>query len=195
MESHVLVVGLGGVGSWAAEAIVRAGVGRVTIVDFDEICVTNANRQLHALTGLVGQQKSDVMGERLRKINPQARIRALATFYNQDSHAEVFAERPDFVIDAIDNITNKCFLIAHCHKEGIPIVVSTGSAGRLDPTQVEVTDLARTENDPLAHSIRRILRQQYGFPAEKPGKKPQPFGVAAVFSRENVIQPEELKYD
>ncbi len=190
LASHVLVVGLGGVGSWAAEAIVRAGVGKITIVDFDEICITNANRQLHALTGMVGKQKSDVMAERLRKINPQAVVRELATFYNQDSHAEVFAERPDVVIDAIDNITNKCFLIAHCRENGIPLVVSTGSAGRLDPTRVEVSDLADTQIDPLASSIRRILRQQYAFPSE--GKK---FGVTAIFSREAVMQPEELRYD
>ena len=189
MNSHVLIIGLGGVGSWAAEAIARSGVGQITLVDFDEICITNANRQIHALAGLVGQDKATVMGERLNKINPQVQVRVLPKFYNADSHAEIFSETPDLVIDAIDNITNKCFLIAHCRKAGIPLVVSTGSSGRLDSTRVETADLARTEIDPLAAAIRRILREQYEFPRQ--GE----FGVQAVFSREPVQEPVELRYD
>ena len=189
MESRVLIIGLGGVGSWAAESIVRSGIGKVTVVDFDEICVTNFNRQLHALQGLVGAQKSDVMAERLRKINPQAEIVSIAKFYNAEHCAEIFRERPDFVIDAIDNVTAKCHLLNHCRSEKIPVVTSTGSGGRLDPTRVRTADLGQTETDPLARSIRRILREKYGFPVE--GR----YGIASVYSDELPSAPLELKYD
>src|SRR5690606_38715224 len=112
MESHVMIIGLGGVGSWASESIVRSGVGEVTLVDFDEICVTNFNRQLHALQGLVGSQKSEVMANRMKQINPQAKIHSIPVFYNSDNQSEVFVQRPDYVIDAIDNVTAKCHLLS-----------------------------------------------------------------------------------
>lgn len=191
MGSHVLVIGLGGVGSWAAESLARSGVGRLTIVDFDEICITNFNRQLHALNGLVGQQKSEVMAERLRKINPQLQVTAIPKFYNEETHDEIFAARPDLVIDAIDHVTSKCHLLAWCRKNDVPVVCSTGSGGRMDPTQVRVADLSETERDPLAKALRRILREKYGFPKEEG----VPFGISAVYSQENVIPPFELKYD
>jgi tRNA A37 threonylcarbamoyladenosine dehydratase len=189
MESHVMIIGLGGVGSWAAESILRSGVGKVTLVDFDEVCITNSNRQLHALTGLVGSKKAEVLAERCRKINPQSEVISMVQFYNQRTNAEIFATRPDYVIDAIDNVTAKCHLLAFCRAEGIPIVSSSGSGSRMDPTQVHVADLAETEIDPLARSLRRILRQQYGFPES--GK----FGIPTVYSREPVLDPVELKYD
>ncbi|OFZ20822.1 MAG: tRNA threonylcarbamoyladenosine dehydratase [Bdellovibrionales bacterium GWB1_55_8] len=189
MGSYVMVIGLGGVGSWAAEGVVRAGVGEIAIVDFDEICVTNCNRQLQAMTGVVGQQKAEVLAERFRKINPQASITAHVKFYNQESSDELLGRKPDYVIDAIDNITAKCHLLHRCRKEGIPVVTATGSGGRLDPTQVVVRDLAETEVDPLARSIRKILRQQYDFP------ECGSFGIPAVFSAEPVIMPQELHYD
>lgn len=189
MNSHVMVIGLGGVGSWAAESLARSGVGKLTLVDFDEICVTNFNRQVHCLQGLVGKKKAEVMTERLQKINPQAEVVCHTQFYNADSSAEVFSERPDFVVDAIDHVTSKCFLLAHCLREKIPVVCSTGSGGRLDPTRIRVKDLAETEQDPLARAIRRILRQQYGFP------ETGPFGIPAVYSDEPAQKPEELTYD
>lgn len=191
MDAHVMIIGLGGVGSWSAESIMRSGVGRVTLVDFDEICVTNFNRQLHALQGLVGRQKAEVLAERMLKINPQAQVKAVPLFYNADHCAEIFADRPDYVIDAIDNVTAKCHLLAYCRKEGIPLVCSTGSGGRMDPTQVKVADLSETQHDPLARAIRRILREQYGFPAEGKGR----FGIPAIFSMETSTKPEELTYD
>jgi tRNA threonylcarbamoyladenosine dehydratase len=189
LSSHVMIVGLGGVGSWAAEMVLRSGVGEVTLVDFDEICITNFNRQIHALQGSVGRQKSDVLAERFAKINPQAKIHAVARFYNAESSAELFARRPDYVIDAIDNITAKCHLIAHCRKEEIPLVSSAGSGGRLDPLRVQVRDLAQTEVDPLARSVRRILREKHGFPAKGS------FGVPTVYSDEPAAMPVELHYD
>lgn len=193
MDSHVMIIGLGGVGSWAAESVMRSGVGQVTVVDFDEICITNANRQLHALSGLVGEHKAEVMGERLRKINPLAKVNVRVSFYSERTANEVFDVRPgylpDYVIDAIDNVTAKCHLLNFCKTRKIPVVCSAGSAGKLDPTRLEIADLALTEVDPLAKAIRRILRQQYGFP-EKGS-----FGIPTVFSREEPIAPEELTYD
>jgi tRNA threonylcarbamoyladenosine dehydratase len=189
MASHVLVVGLGGVGSWAAEMLVRSGIGKISLVDFDEICITNFNRQLHALQGMVGTQKVDALAERFSKINPSCQVIRHVRFFNADSAEEILADRPDFVIDAIDSITPKCMLIATCRDRGIPLVTSTGSAGRLDSTRVEIQDLALTEMDPLARSVRKILRQQYGFPEK--GK----FKIPAVMSSESPTMPESLTYD
>ncbi len=191
MQSHVMIVGLGGVGSWAAESIARSGVGRITIVDFDEICITNFNRQLHALNGLVGRDKSEVMAERLKAINPAVKITAMPLFYNAENCATIFAERPDYVIDSIDNITAKCHLLAYCRDQKIPIICSTGSGGRMDPTMVKVEDLANTTVDPLAREVRAILRKKHGFPADGEG----PFGIPAVYSTEAAGMPWELKYD
>lgn len=194
MDSHVMIIGLGGVGSWAAEMLARSGVGTLTLVDFDEVCITNFNRQSHALQGAVGQQKATAVAERLAKINPSAKIIPVLRFFNNDSRDEIFScveagKKPDFVIDAIDSITPKCMLLAYCHQNRIPVITSTGSSGKLDPTQIEVLDLAKTEFDPLARAVRRILREQYGFPAK--GK----FGIPSVFSAEPPIMPVELKYD
>ena len=189
--AHVMVIGLGGVGSWAAESIVRSGVGTVSLVDFDKVCVTNVNRQLHAMQGQVGKFKTEVMAERLRQINPRATIHSITTFYHAECADEILEGRPDFVIDAIDHLTSKCDLLARCYKAEIPVVSATGSGGRLDPSQVAVTDLARTQGDPLARSVRGILREKYDFPK---GKNVD-FGIPAVYSTEAYTQPEELAYD
>lgn len=188
-RSHVMVIGLGGVGSWTAESLARSGVGHLTLVDFDEICITNANRQLHALQGLVGKKKATVMAERLRKVNPQAQVKDLPLFYNQENSSQIFAERPDFVVDAIDNLTAKAFLLAYCRREGIPVVSSTGAAARMDSTQVRLADLSETHTDPLAHQMRKILRTKHDFPREGA------FGIPCVFSTEVPMEPVELKYD
>jgi tRNA A37 threonylcarbamoyladenosine dehydratase len=195
-ETHVMIVGLGGVGSFAAESLVRSGVGKITAVDFDEICITNFNRQLHSLQGLVGEKKSDVMGDRLRKINPQASILSIPLFYNARLSEEIFAQSvsvqgtfPDYVIDAIDSVTSKCHLIAKCKEKGIRVITATGSGGKMDPTRVKIADLADTLKDPLAKAIRKILRDQYGFPVD--GE----FGVSSVYSDEFTREPMELHYD
>jgi tRNA A37 threonylcarbamoyladenosine dehydratase len=188
-RTHVMVIGLGGVGSWAAESLARSGVGRLTIVDFDEICITNANRQLHALQGLVGKKKAQVMAERLRKINPQATVKEHVLFYNQENSPTILSEKPDFIIDAIDNLTAKAHLLATCREMQIPVITSAGAAARLDPLSVKLADMADTHSDPLAHQMRKILRQKYNFPREGP------FGIPCVFSDETPMMPEELHYD
>lgn len=188
-KTHVAVIGLGGVGSWAAESLMRSGVGKLTVVDFDEICITNANRQLHALQGLVGKKKAAVMAERLRKINPQAQVVEHILFYNEKNSETILADRPDYVIDAIDNLTAKSFLIATCKKLNIPVITSAGAGARLDPLALELTDLAKTHTDPLAHQLRKVLRTKHEFPREGD------FGVPCVFSTEIPMQPVDLKYD
>ncbi len=182
-RSHVMVIGAGGVGSWAAESVVRSGMGRVTVVDFDTVCIRNFNRQLQALEGNIGKPKAALLAERLRLINPEARVDSITTYFNDQTYGSIMKDRPDFVIDAIDHVTSKCFLIHYCRKERIPMIVSTGSGGRLDPTRVKVADLARTEVDPLARAIRKILREKYDFPDRAL------FGVPAVYSDEIARKP------
>lgn len=190
-RSHVMVVGVGGVGSWAAEALVRSGVGTLTLVDFDDVCITNFNRQVHAVEGRVGEPKAGVMAERMRQINPSADVRVLACFYSAETAGSILSSHPDFVIDAIDCVTSKCHLLAECRNRGIRVVCATGSGGRLDPTRIAVADLSETDVDPLARAVRRILRRDHGFPPEGAGA----FGIPAVFSREPAAMPRELAYD
>lgn len=186
--SHVVVVGLGGVGSWAAESLVRSGIGHVTLVDYDVVCVTNANRQLQAVRGTVGKPKATVLAERLRGINPLATIKAVPLFYDARLSDKLLAGA-DFVVDAIDNLTAKAHLVATCRQRGIPLVVSTGAAGRMDPTRIQVADLADTKVDKLAAILRKVLRQEHGFPRQ--GR----FGIPAVYSEEPLSKPQELQYD
>ncbi|MFZ3231621.1 MAG: tRNA threonylcarbamoyladenosine dehydratase [Pseudobdellovibrio sp.] len=188
-NTHAMVIGLGGVGSWAAESLARSGVGQITVIDFDEICITNANRQLHALQGLVGQKKAVVMGERLKKINPQAKINILPLFYNKDTSAEILAFKPDYIIDAIDNLTAKTHLLNECVQNNFKVITSGGASAKVDPTRIKIKDLALTTVDPLAHTVRKILRQEYNFPRKKH------FGIPCVFSDEIPMESFDLNYD
>lgn len=189
LGSHVMIIGVGGVGSFAAESLARSGIGRLTLVDFDRVCVTNTNRQLQAMKGTVGKAKAHVLAERLRLINPQADVRPLLRFYDAGTAAAILGQGPDYVVDAIDNITAKCHLLATCKRLGLPVVCATGAAGRLDPTAITIGDLADTRIDPLAQEVRKILRQKYDFPQSGP------FGIPAVYSTERPRPPVELHYD
>lgn len=188
-KTHVMVVGLGGVGSWAAESLARSGVGNITLADYDDICITNANRQIHALQGLVGRKKVDVMVERMRKINPQAQVHALHAIYQPETSEEFLSRKPDYVIDAIDNISYKCHLLAECKKRGIQVITSGGSGGRLDPLRIQIKDLAKTHDDALSAAVRKVLRKTHEFPSQNN------FGIPCVFSDEIAQDPQELKYD
>lgn len=191
MNAHVVVFGMGGVGSFSAEALARSAVGKLTLVDFDDICITNVNRQLHALKGNVGRRKVDVMAERLRLIHPAGEVAPVARFYNEESSEELLSGSIDYVVDAIDNLTAKAHLIARCLARKLPLVSSMGAAARLDPTRVRTADLSETHRDPLARSLRKILRQRHGidFTPERP------LGVTAVFSDEAPIDPSAVGYD
>jgi tRNA A37 threonylcarbamoyladenosine dehydratase len=188
-SSHVMVIGLGGVGSFAVEALARSGIGRLTLVDFDRVCVTNSNRQLQAVQGTVAKQKAQVLSERVRLINPQVEVRPVPLFYSARTSEELLGLRPNWVVDAIDNVTAKCHLIATCKAMGLPLVASMGASGRWDPTRVTICDLSETRIDPLADAVRRTLRQKYDFPSKAA------FGVRAVYSDEAPSMPHELHYD
>ena len=187
--STVTVFGVGGVGSFAAEALVRSGVGRVILVDYDRICVTNVNRQLHALKGTLGKPKVEIMAERLRLINPDAMIEARAEFYSAETSARLLVPEPDVVIDAIDNMAAKMHLIATCLQGRLRLVSAMGAAARLDPTAVRVADLSETRVDPFARDLRRHLRRKHAIDCT------QHLGVWAVFSEETPIPPQALAYD
>jgi tRNA A37 threonylcarbamoyladenosine dehydratase len=184
-RSHVCVVGIGGVGSWSVEALARSGVGQLTLIDLDEVCVSNVNRQLHALDGAVGKTKVEVMAERARAINPECQVHAIAEFFTSANAETLFAAKFDAVLDAIDNVPNKCLLIARCREQNIPIVTTGGAGGRRDPTAIRVTDLAATTHDRLLQSVRKTLREQFGFPRDPK----QLFGVDCVFSAEPQVYP------
>jgi tRNA A37 threonylcarbamoyladenosine dehydratase len=183
--AHVGVVGLGGVGTWAAEALARSGIGALTLVDLDEVCVTNINRQLHALTGTVGRAKVEVMAERIRAINPDCRVTVEQKFFNAQTAAELLALKFDFVLDAIDDVTNKVLLLVRCHENRIPVVACGGAGGRRELTSVRVGDLSQASHDKLLAEVRRRLRQDHGFPAGQTA-----MGVPCVYSVERTVYPQ-----
>ncbi|MBQ6431567.1 MAG: tRNA threonylcarbamoyladenosine dehydratase [Oscillospiraceae bacterium] len=157
-RSHVIVFGIGGVGSYAAEGLARAGVGQLTLVDNDTVGVTNLNRQLCALHSTLGKNKSDVMAQRVLDINPDCRVTSLPALYNEESKERFFAQRYDYIIDAIDLVSCKLSLIAAAKERGIPIVSAMGTGNKLDPTQFQITDISRTSGCHLARVMRKELR-------------------------------------
>lgn len=158
-DSRACVIGLGGVGSYAAEALVRAGVGHVTLVDFDKVCVTNVNRQLHATRKTVGKSKAELMGERCEAINPKAEIVVKPTFYDHSTSDELLGPGFDIVLDGIDNMTAKVHLLRSCVQRGQRVISAMGAGGRMDPTRIRVSDLSRTRIDPFARIVRELLRK------------------------------------
>jgi tRNA A37 threonylcarbamoyladenosine dehydratase len=183
---HVAVIGLGGVGSWAAEALARSGVGRLTLVDADDLCISNTNRQLHALAGDYGRNKAEVLAERLLRINPGLAVRAVADFVTPANLALHLDPGFDLVLDAFDSFRAKVETIAFCRRRKQPIVVVGSAGGRVDPTLVRVRDLSRTEHDALLALVRKKLRGEFHFPKNKD----RYFGVPAVYSLENVRYPQ-----
>ena len=159
-NSSVIVFGVGGVGSFAAEAIARAGVGNLTIVDFDDVDITNINRQLPALHSTVGRYKVDVMKERILDINPNINIKAIREVYNKDTSDSILSEKYDYVVDAIDMVTSKIHLIETCKNKGMDIISSMGMGNKLDPTKIEVTDIHKTTICPLARVMRKELKDR-----------------------------------
>ncbi len=157
--SSVMICGIGGVGGYAAEALGRAGIGSITLVDYDDICLTNINRQIHAMSSTVGRTKVEVMAERLRDINPAARIVPVKAFFSHETAAQLLTPRPDYVLDAIDHFTAKAALITICRDHGTPVISSMGAANKLDPTKIHVDDISVTRNCRMARSMRKILRK------------------------------------
>jgi tRNA A37 threonylcarbamoyladenosine dehydratase len=185
-QMHLCVIGIGGVGSWAAEGLARSGVGRITLIDNDTVCATNVNRQIHALDSTLGRSKVQVMRKRMTEINPACRIDAIDDYLTVLTLEEYLSKGYDCVIDAIDSIKFKSAMIAFCTGNRIPIVTAGGAGGITDPTKVRVADLSQTYNDPLAARVRSTLRRQYGFPRIA-GKR---FGVDCIFSSEQPVYPQ-----
>ena len=183
-NASVMVVGVGGVGSWTVEALARSGIGRLILVDLDDVCISNSNRQLHALESTVGKQKIDVLRERCLDISPSTSIDVEHTFATVSTIPGLLQLRPDIVVDAIDQPKNKCLLIDESRKAAIDIITVGGAGGLVDPSKVQVSDLSRAYNDKLLKRVRKSLRQDFGWPrGEKRWKVP------AVFSSELPVFP------
>lgn len=185
-NAHIAIVGIGGVGTWAAEAIARTGVGEITLIDLDDICVSNTNRQLHTLQSTLGKSKVDVMAQRIIEINPTCTIHTVHDFITRDTIPELIHIDLDGVIDCIDSVQAKAALIAWCKRRKIQIVTTGGAGGQIDPTQIQITDLNKTFNDPLAAKVRSLLRRDYGF-SKTAGRH---YSIPCVFSTEQLRYPQ-----
>lgn len=185
-SAHVAVVGIGGVGSWAVEAFARSGVGRLTLIDADDLCVSNTNRQLPALEGHYGQPKIAAMASRCKAINPAIQVDEVGAFLTPSNLEQLLGGGFDLVLDACDSFRSKVEMIAWCRRRKQPIITVGAAGGRTDVTQVRVRDLSRTEHDALLSLIRKKLRSEFGFPKNHD----RYFGVPAVYSLENVRYPQ-----
>jgi tRNA A37 threonylcarbamoyladenosine dehydratase len=177
-QAHICVVGVGGVGSWAVEALARTGVGAITLIDHDDISATNMNRQLHTLSSTIGRPKVGEMAARVMAINPECQCHAVDDLLTETTLEKYLSREFDYVIDAIDSIRHKAAMIYYCRRNKIPIITTGGAGGLSDPTSIQIIDLSRTYNDPLASKVRSKLRSQYGF-SKNPKRR---FGVECVFS-------------
>ena len=186
-DAHVCVIGVGGVGSWIVEALARSAIGRLTLIDLDNVAESNINRQIQALTDTVGMAKIQALAERIAQINPYCQVTQVEDFITPDNLDEMIGGRGyDYVVDAIDSVKAKAAVIAYCRKHALPLVTIGSAGGKTDPTQIAVRDLAKTEQEPLLKKVRKVMRSQYGFPRGEKNK----FLVDAVFSMEPLKFPE-----
>lgn len=183
---RIAVIGVGGVGSWSVEALARTGVGHLTLIDHDDVTVSNINRQLPALDSTVGQPKVGVLKERVADINPSCDVDAIEDFLVEKNLEQYLLRDFDMVIDAIDNIRFKAAMINYCRRQKVPIVTTGGAGGRVNPLAVDVADLSKTWNDALAAKVRSRLRAQYGY-TRNPKRR---FGVDCVYSTEQPVYPD-----
>ncbi|GAB3404541.1 tRNA cyclic N6-threonylcarbamoyladenosine(37) synthase TcdA [Massilia agilis] len=185
--AHVCVIGVGGVGSWVVEALARSAIGQLTLIDLDNVAESNINRQIQALSSTVGLPKIEALKRRIAEINPFCEVNLVEDFIDPDNlDTMIGVDRYDYVIDAIDSVKPKAALIAYCSEHGIPLVTVGGAGGQLDPTKVEIRDLARTEQEPLLKKVRKILRARYGFAKGEKNK----YHIDAVFSMEPLRYPD-----
>ncbi len=185
-QAHVCVIGIGGVGSWAAEALARSGIGKITLIDLDDVCISNINRQLHAITDTVGQDKVAVMAQRIKAINPDCIVQQIDDFVTTDNLRQLITTDMDYVVDAIDSIKAKVALLAHCKRNKIKLICTGGAGGQTDPTQIQIADLTQTINDPLLAKVRNSLRRDYHY-SRNPKRR---FGIDCVFSTEQLVYPQ-----
>jgi tRNA A37 threonylcarbamoyladenosine dehydratase len=185
--AHVCVIGVGGVGSWVVEALARSAIGQLTLIDLDNVAESNINRQIQALSSTVGMPKIEALQARIAQINPFCKVTLVEDFIDENNLVQMIGEgRFDYVVDAIDSVKAKAALIAWCRERAIPLVTIGGAGGQVDPTRIEVRDLARTEQEPLLKKVRKILRARYGFARGEKNK----YHIDAVFSMEPLRYPE-----
>jgi len=185
--AHVCIVGLGGVGSWVVEAFARSGIGQLTLVDLDEVCLSNVNRQLHALSSTVGASKANTLAARVAEIAPDCKVVVENCFFTVSTAERLLAVDYDYIVDSIDSTQHKCELIAQARRRGQRLITCGGAGGCIDPSRVRIDDLARTVNDPLLLQVRKRLRRDYGFP----GFKRQKFKIDCVYSDESPLFPQQ----
>lgn len=183
--AHVAVVGVGGVGSWVVEGLARSGIGAITMIDLDDVCLTNVNRQLPALEGNIGRPKVAALTERVHLINPECRVTAVSEFFTAETAARLLAPSYDWVVDCIDAMSNKALLIAECVRHGRRVVTVGGAGGKRDATRIRVTDLGESHGDDLLKLVRRKLRRDHGFA----GGEGNVYGIPCVSSQEKPVYP------
>ncbi|MES9971584.1 MAG: tRNA cyclic N6-threonylcarbamoyladenosine(37) synthase TcdA [Candidatus Thiodiazotropha sp.] len=184
--SHVAVIGVGGVGSWAVEALARSGIGALTLYDLDHVAESNVNRQLHAVENNYGKAKVAALEERVLTINQHCQVNAVELFIDQTTLGTLMDGGFDYVIDCIDNYRVKAALIAFCRRNKIPVITVGGAGGQTDPTRIRLTDLSRSEQDPLLAKCRKLLRKEYGFPSNTKRR----FDIPCVYSTEQQRYPD-----
>ncbi|MFT7558823.1 MAG: tRNA A37 threonylcarbamoyladenosine dehydratase [Flavobacteriales bacterium] len=184
-QAHMVVIGMGGVGTWAAEALVRSGIGELTIIELDEVCVSNTNRQLHALKSTVGKSKNAVMAQRLLDINPELKLHCIDDFITQKNMVDLINKDHDVVLDCMDSAHIKARIVALCSAMKVRLITVGSSGGKRDPHKIKVSDLGRTESDPMLVKIRTQLYRLHNFSRE-PNRK---FRIDAVYSTEQMVYP------
>lgn len=187
-RAHVCVVGIGGVGSWAAEALARSGVGNITMIDMDNVAESNINRQIQALDSQIGKPKIEAMSERIQEINPQCRITLIEEFVEPENLERLITTDYSYVIDCIDAFKTKAALIAYCKRNKIRLITLGGAGGQVDPLKIRLTDLSRTQHDPLLAKTRKLLRKSYNFPTNLKRR----FDIPCVYSDEQPVFPDGL---
>lgn len=186
-KANICVIGIGGVGSWAAEALARTGIGKITLIDMDDVCVSNTNRQIHALQSTIGKAKIAVMEERIKAINPECQVICIDDFITPENLSEYINNDFDYVIDGIDSARPKAALIAWCRRKKIPIITVGAAGGQSDPTQIQIADLAKTIQDPLAAKVREKLKKNFNIVKNSKGK----LAIECVFSTETLKYPQD----
>lgn len=188
-NAHIGVIGIGGVGSWVAESLARSGIGEITLIDMDDVCITNTNRQIHALRNTIGQAKIEVMAQRIQQINPECRVHCIDDFITQENVTEYLgsqqAPKFQYIIDAIDSVRDKAAILAYCRRNKLKVITIGGAGGQKDPTKIQISDLAKTIQDPLAAKLREQLKNRYKLTKDSKGK----YGIPCVFSVEQLTYP------
>jgi tRNA A37 threonylcarbamoyladenosine dehydratase len=185
-RARVCIIGLGGVGSWVVEALARSGIGGMTLVDMDEVCLSNVNRQIHAMDGTVGQSKASALADRVKRIAPECELTLEEVFFTESTMERLLEPQYAYIVDAIDATKHKCLLIAEARRRKLNLITCGGAGGCIDPGRIKIQDLSRTINDPLLLQVRKRLRREYGFPKQSRQK----FKIDCVYSDELPVFPQ-----